>query len=118
MASTESYAIEVGKRILVTGANGFIGSVIVDFLLSLGYIVRGTVRSKKPWLEEIFESRYGAGRFELRIVPALDDKEDLARVLEDVSGVIHVVSLIKMSYGLHQIFQCAIHLLGNNRLRT
>ncbi|KAK5726152.1 hypothetical protein LTR17_012967 [Elasticomyces elasticus] len=90
MASTESYAIRVGERILVTGANGFIGSNIVDFLLSLGYIVRGTVRSEKPWLMDMFEAKYGAGRFESRVVPALDDKEALTTVLDGVSGVVHV----------------------------
>jgi nucleoside-diphosphate-sugar epimerase len=97
MASKESYAIKVGERILVTGANGFVGSSIADFLLSLGFIVRGTVRSERPWLKELFESKYGAGRFELVIVPALDDKEALAAVLDGVSGVVHVVSTNNIS---------------------
>jgi nucleoside-diphosphate-sugar epimerase len=99
MASKESYAIKVGERILVTGANSFVGSNVVDVLLSLGYIVRGTVRSEKPWLEELFESRYGAGKFELAIVPKLDDNEALAVALIGVSGVVHVVSkLSKFHY--------------------
>jgi hypothetical protein len=72
-------------------------------LLSLGYIVRGTVRSEKPWLKEIFASKYGAGRFELPIVPTLDDKEILVKALDDVSGVVHVVSTIKISYKLYQV---------------
>ncbi|KAL2821413.1 putative aldehyde reductase [Aspergillus cavernicola] len=92
MASKESYALKVGERILVTGANGFIGSNIVDFLLSLGYIVRGTVRSEKPWVNEVFESKYGAGKFEPFIVPNLDDKEAIDAVLKGVSGVVHVAS--------------------------
>ncbi|KAL2828007.1 putative aldehyde reductase [Aspergillus cavernicola] len=92
MASTESYALKVGERILVTGANGFIGSTIIDLLLSLGYIVRGTVRSEKPWLNEVFESKYGAGKFESVNVPNLDDKEALEAVLDGVNGVIHVAS--------------------------
>ncbi|KAK3652916.1 hypothetical protein LTR56_004864 [Elasticomyces elasticus] len=97
MASTESYAIRVGERILVTGANGFIGSNIVDFLLSLGYIVRGTVRSEKSWLTEMFELKYGAGRFESRVVPALDDKEALTTALDSISGVVHVASDVRFS---------------------
>ncbi|KFX88787.1 hypothetical protein V490_07397 [Pseudogymnoascus sp. VKM F-3557] len=92
MASKESYAIKVGERILVTGANSFVGSNVVDLLLSLGYLVRGTIRSEKPWLEELFESKYGAGRFELAIVPKLDDIEALAVALIGVSGVVHVAS--------------------------
>jgi uncharacterized protein YbjT (DUF2867 family) len=98
MASKESYAIRVGERILVTGANGFIGSNTVDLLLSLGYNVRGTVRSEKPWLKDLFESKYGPGSFELVIIPSLDDKEDLAAALNGVSGVVHVVSKIKTRY--------------------
>ncbi|KAK5674433.1 hypothetical protein LTS10_012821 [Elasticomyces elasticus] len=97
MASTESYAIRVGERIVVTGANGFVGSNIAYFLLSLGYIVRGTVRSEKPWLVEMFEAKYGAGRFESCVVPVLDDKEALARVLDGVSGVVHVASDVTFS---------------------
>ncbi|KFY08099.1 hypothetical protein V492_06534 [Pseudogymnoascus sp. VKM F-4246] len=90
MASKESYAIKVGERILVTGANSFVGSNVVDFLLSLGYVVRGTVRSERPWLKELFESKYGTGRFELAIVPSLDDNKALALALIGVSGVVHV----------------------------
>lgn len=91
MASKESYALQVGERILVTGANGFIGSNIADVLLSLGYFVRGTVRSEKPWLNEVFEAKYGAGHFESVNVPKLDDKEALRAVMKGISGVIHVV---------------------------
>lgn len=91
MTSHDSYALKVGERILVTGANGFIGSNIVDVLLSLGYIVRGTVRSEKPWLNELFESKYGAGKFEIVNLPTLDDKDALAAALESVSGIVHVV---------------------------
>jgi nucleoside-diphosphate-sugar epimerase len=93
MASRESYAIKLGKRILVTGANGFISSKVVDFLLSLGYIVRGTVRSEKPWLEEIFEAKYGEERFELHIVLGLVDEEVLVRAIGSVSGIVYVGSI-------------------------
>lgn len=94
MTSPDSYALKVGERILVTGANGFIGSHVVDVLLSQGYIVRGTVRSEKPWLNELFESKYGAGKFETVNLPTLDDKDALAAVLNSVSGIVHVVCKI------------------------
>lgn len=53
--------------VLVTGANGFLGSHISDQFLHHGYRVRGTVRNleKNAWLEKHFEEKYGAGRFEL-----------------------------------------------------
>ena len=87
----ESTTIQPGERVLVTGANSYIGSHVVDLLLSLGYLVRGTIRAEKPWLDEYFTSKYGAGKFESVIVPDVAQKESLTKVLGDVSGLIHVV---------------------------
>lgn len=86
-------ALQPGERILVTGANGYIASNIVDVLLSLGYLVRGTVREEKPWLVELFESKYGPGRFETAVVPNLGSEEALIKVLDGVTGVIHTVCI-------------------------
>ncbi|KAJ3760758.1 hypothetical protein EV360DRAFT_80863 [Lentinula raphanica] len=57
------------SRILVTGANGFLGAHIVKEALDSGYIVRGTVRStqKAEELKKIFPS----DKFETAIVPDL-----------------------------------------------
>lgn len=41
-----SHALLPGSRILVTGANGYIASHVVDQLLALRYVVRGTIRPK------------------------------------------------------------------------
>lgn len=67
--------IAPGSLVLVTGANGFIGSHVADQLLEAGYRVRGTVRdnSKTAWLKELFDKRYGSGKFESAIV------EDMAK---------------------------------------
>jgi nucleoside-diphosphate-sugar epimerase len=35
------------KRVLVTGANGFIAASVIEVLLESGYTVRGTVRGMK-----------------------------------------------------------------------
>ena len=66
----KSPVIELGSLILVTGANGFIGSHVADQLIKAGYRVRGTARdtSKTAWLEELFENKYGKGKFESVIV--------------------------------------------------
>jgi nucleoside-diphosphate-sugar epimerase len=93
MLSPESYAIKVGQRVLVTGANSFVGSNIIDVLLSFGYTVRGTVRSERPWLNEMFDTKYGVGNFETVVVPSLDDKARLLDALDGISGIIHVVSI-------------------------
>lgn len=56
-----------GSLVLVTGANGFIGSHIIDQALHAGLKVRGTVRdvAKNAWLNEFFNGKYGEGSFEL-----------------------------------------------------
>lgn len=84
-------ALQPGDRILVTGANSYLASNIIDLLLSLGYSVRGTIRTEKPWLDEYFNSKYGAGKFESVIVPDITLTESLVKVLGDISGVVHVV---------------------------
>jgi hypothetical protein len=68
--------IEKGSTVLVTGANGFIASHIVDQLLQLDYKVRGTVRTeeKGKWVQNFFDDKYGKGKLELVVVPAMEVK--------------------------------------------
>lgn len=68
-----SFAIPLGSTVLVTGVNGFIGSHIADQLLLSGYKVRGTVRdaSRAQWVQELFDAKYGSGKFELFVVPQM-----------------------------------------------
>ncbi|PNP58948.1 hypothetical protein THARTR1_01196 [Trichoderma harzianum] len=86
------YAIPPGSLVLVTGANGYIASHIVNELLELGFNVRGTVREEKPWLDRFFQDKYGKGRFESIVVPAMEDDEAFALAAAGASGVIHVAS--------------------------
>lgn len=62
-----STILPTGSLVLVTGANGYIGSHIDDQLLKAGYRVRGTVRDleKSAWVTELFDARHGKGKFEL-----------------------------------------------------
>lgn len=80
-----------GSVVLVTGANGYIGSQVVNSLLEQGIRVRGTVRSPKPWLDELFHSKYGKDAYESIIVTNLEDQEALAKAFDGISGVVHVV---------------------------
>ena len=63
--------VQKGSTVLVTGANGYIGSHIVDQLLGQGIQVRGAVRSleRSKWAQEYFDEKYGKGRLELVVVP-------------------------------------------------
>jgi len=71
MALLEDWAIPKGSTVLVTGANGFIGSHIADQFLHHGFKVRGTVRNveKNVWLADLFHEKYGRERFELHSIP-------------------------------------------------
>src|ERR1700744_3558306 len=80
-----------GEWVLVTGANGYIATHIVDVLLEEGYNVRGTVRSAKPWLNKYFDEKYGTGRFETRTIEALNDEGVFDDAIKGVGGVVHVV---------------------------
>ncbi|QLI72761.1 Aldehyde reductase 2 [Metarhizium brunneum] len=83
-----------GSLILVTGANGYIASNIVDLLLELGYRVRGTVREHKPWLTELFEKRHGKGCFETVVTANMEEPGAFDDAMQDTAGVIHVVASI------------------------
>ncbi|GES57883.1 NAD dependent epimerase/dehydratase [Aspergillus terreus] len=90
-------ALPPGSRILVTGANGYLASHVAEQLLTLGYLVRGTVRAPKPWLDQYFDERYRKGMFESVIVPSFEDKYIINRVLDDVDGVVHLASDLTFS---------------------
>lgn len=89
--SHRELAIPLGSTVLVTGANGYVASQIIDVLLQLGYKVRGTVRSAKPWLDQLFEGRYGKGKFQSVVVPDLEAEDAYNEVIKGVSGFLHVV---------------------------
>lgn len=99
------YALPRGSRILVTGANGYISTHVADQLLGLGlgYSVRGTLRTEKPWLNEYFLNKYGKGRFET-VVISLQNKDEVDRALDGVDGLIHLV--LSTSYSMPNHWHC------------
>lgn len=84
MATLEGAVLPKGSLILVTGANGYVASHVVDQFLRLGYKVRGTVRDsqKNEWVGEYFHERYGTQSFELVEVKDLTDPEALKKTLQ------------------------------------
>lgn len=75
------------RPILVTGANGFVGSHIVDCLLRRGYTVRALVRatSDLTWL---------ANKPVETVLGTLDDPESLRAAVQGVGGVIHNAGVV------------------------
>ncbi|OWM81153.1 hypothetical protein CDL15_Pgr007184 [Punica granatum] len=78
------------KRICVTGAGGFVASWVVNFLLSRGYLVHGTVRN--PCDEKISHLKGLKNAEEnLRLFKAdLLDYDALRAAITGCSGVLHV----------------------------
>ncbi|KAJ4305682.1 hypothetical protein N0V90_001213 [Kalmusia sp. IMI 367209] len=75
--------------VLVTGANGYLGSITVQTLLSSGYRVRGSVRdsSKHEWML----SHYGP-KFELVSIPDVSLPGAFDEAIKGIDGVAHIAA--------------------------
>ena len=74
-------------RILVTGATGFIGSHLVDYLLELGYDVRATIRktSNLQWLK---------GKKVELVEANLNSIDDAIKAVKEVDYIYHIAGLV------------------------
>src|SRR3954467_14392731 len=93
----------MGKRILITGGAGFIGSHVAAELLSHGYSVRA-LDSLVPQVHgpERRRPAYLSSDVEL-MVGDLRDAAALQRALEGIDAVIHLVALVGVGQSMYQI---------------
>ncbi|KAL9114960.1 MAG: hypothetical protein Q9227_001203 [Pyrenula ochraceoflavens] len=97
--SSSSTIVSPNGLVLVTGANGFIGSHIVLTLLSLNYRVRGTVRTsdKAAWVKEAVTSRFPSAHFETALVPDITVPNAYNEAVQGVDGIVHVAGDMSFS---------------------
>ncbi|MEX2968774.1 SDR family NAD(P)-dependent oxidoreductase [Streptomyces sp. C184] len=87
-----------GRKVLVTGAEGFIGSALVDLLVDAGAEVRAFVHYK-PYAEKGNLARYLVPGSPVEMIAG--DVRDAGRVMDAVAGcdtVFHLAALIGIPY--------------------
>lgn len=98
MVQIDNAVLPKGSLILVTGANGFVASHVIDQLLELGYKVRGAARSqvKLEKYQKRWDSKY-PGQFEFVEVPDILKNGAYDEAIKGTDGVAHVASNVSFS---------------------
>lgn len=88
-----------GDRVLVTGANSYVGSHICAQLISAGYHVIGTARSpeKIAYLSEYFTTQPNGANFSHHIVPNMAVEDAYSTAMTDCAGIVHVAADLSFS---------------------
>ncbi|CAN8096001.1 unnamed protein product [Discula destructiva] len=113
MGLLEGAVLPKASIILVTGANGLIGSHVVDQFLRHGYKVRGTVRDaqKSGWLAKHFNEQYGEGQFELVEIKDLTDVDALKKALQGCAGFAATASDVSFGFDPNDVVTAAVNLV-------
>ncbi|KAL8950433.1 MAG: hypothetical protein Q9222_003527 [Ikaeria aurantiellina] len=108
-------AIPQGSLVLVTGANGYIGSHIAEQLLEHGYRVRGTVRDayKAEYMHAVFDERYGAAAFETQIVKEMAAEGAFDEVIKGCAGIVHVASDLTLNPDPYKVIPMVVSGMQN-----
>ncbi|KAI8624084.1 NAD(P)-binding protein [Xylariaceae sp. FL1651] len=91
------------RRVLITGANGYIAAQTVATFLNAGWAVRGTVRdlssSSVRELSAHFAPARDAGRFELVSVPDIKAPGAFDSAVRDVQAIAHLATPVVFDSG-------------------
>ena len=84
---------------LITGVSGFIASHTANQFLEAGYRVRGTVQDieESKWMYELFDSKYGSGKFEAVVVPDMATSGAFDEAVKGVDGVVHMGAFLALN---------------------
>lgn len=77
---------QIEKKVLVTGATGFVGTALCTDLISRGYAVRGLTRSESKQVTD--------SNFELAVAGDIGGELDWGRYLEGVGFVVHLAARV------------------------
>ena len=86
-------AIVPGSLVLVTGANGYIASNVILELLTLGYRVRGTVRSSDKGEATATAFKEHGPLYEYVVVPDMSAPNAFAAAVRGAAAVIHLATV-------------------------
>jgi NAD dependent epimerase/dehydratase len=105
--------MDQGKKILVTGAGGFIGSHLVEALVEHGYSVKAFVRYNSRnnwgWLEE------SKCKAEIEVLTGdIRDFDSVSKAVKDCDVVFHLAALIGIPYS----YACPIAYIETNIIGT
>lgn len=94
--------IDINKPVAVTGADGFIGSHLVEHLLNAGYTVRALAQYNSfnnwGWLEDVAAARpVGEGRLEI-ISGDVRDASFCRTFVDGCGTIFHLAALIAIPY--------------------
>ena len=108
------------KSVLVTGAGGFIGSHLVEYLLARGAIVRAFVRYNSrgdPGLLRMLSTQ-DLAQIEI-IAGDLEDENAVRKAVQGVQVIFHLGAMISIPYSYHHPVETAkTNLLGTLNVLT
>jgi nucleoside-diphosphate-sugar epimerase len=104
--SSSTFAIPEHSLVLVTGANGFVGSHTAREFLKRGFRVRGTVRdlSRAAWLvNDVLKSYADIGDFELVEVKDFTAEHAFDEAVKGVSAIAHIATVTSFDPNPHNV---------------